>query len=54
LNILLGGLLVVIPVMILIAIGQAWHVAVYTGAVCNVLGAYLTAARRLAPSVTAE
>jgi hypothetical protein len=54
LNILLGGLLVVIPVMILIAIGQAWHVAVYTGAVCIVLGAYLTAARRLAPSVTAE
>jgi hypothetical protein len=30
LTILLGGLLVVIPVMILIAIGQAWHVAVYT------------------------
>jgi hypothetical protein len=54
LNILLGGVLVVMPVMILVAIGEAWHVGIYTGAVCFVLGAYLTAARRLAPSVTAD
>jgi hypothetical protein len=53
-NILLGALLVVLPVVILVAIGSAWHVGVYAGAMCLVLAAYLTAARRLARSATVD
>jgi hypothetical protein len=51
LNIVLGVLLGLLPVMILVATSPASHVGIYTGAACFVLGAYLTAARQLPPSV---